>query len=64
MKLQDMSDTDLDQTIEQLERTVSRKMDKYKHWEAEQKLKLAKAEQRKRNPIERIKRTFKNLFGN
>ena len=64
MKLQDMSDAELNQAIEQLERTVSRNMDKYKRWESEQKLKLAKAEQRKRNPIERIKRGFKNLFGN
>lgn len=63
MKLQDMSDAELTQVIEQLERT-SRNMDKYKRWEAEQKLKLAKAEQRKRTPIERIKRGFKNLFGN
>lgn len=64
MKLQDMSDAELSQVIEQLERTVSRSMDKYKRWESEQKLKLAKTEQRKRNPIERIKRGFKNLFGN
>lgn len=64
MKLQDMSDAELSQAIEQLERTVSRNMDKYKRWEAEQKLKLAKTEQRKRNPMERIKRGFKNLFGN
>lgn len=64
MKLQDMSAAELNQAIEQLERTVSRNMDKYKRWEAEQKLKLVKAEVRKRNPIERIKRGFKNLFGN
>ena len=64
MKLQDMSDAELTQMIEQLERASSRNMDKYKRWESEQKLKLAKAEQRKRNPIERIKRGFKNLFDN
>lgn len=64
MKLRDMSNTELAQAIEQLERTVTNNLDKYKRWEAEQKLKLAKAEQRKRNPIERIKRSFMNLFGN
>lgn len=63
MKLQDMSDAELEQTIGQLERTVKNNLDKYKCWEAEQKLKLAKAEQRKRNPIERVKRGFMNLFG-
>ena len=64
MKLQDISDADLDLLIGQLERTSSNNLDKYKRWEATQKLKLAKAEQRKRNPIERIKRGFRNLFGN
>lgn len=64
MKLQDMSDEELKQIIEQLERTSANNFDKYKRWEATQKLHLAKAEQRKRNPIERLKRGFNNLFGN
>lgn len=64
MKLQDMSDAELQQMIKQLERTSANSMDKYKCWEATQKLNLAKAEQRKRNPIERFKQGFKNLFGN
>lgn|GEM_PF-4073024 len=63
MKLQEMSDAELDQAIGQLERTVKNNLDKYKRWEAEQKLKLAKAERRKRNPIERVKRGFMSLFG-
>ena len=64
MKLHEMSDADLDLLIGQLERASSNNMDKYKRWEATQKLKLAKAEQRKRNPIERLKRGFRNLFAN
>ena len=44
MKLQDMSNEELSETIKQLERTIANNMDKYKRWEAEQKLKLAKAE--------------------
>ncbi len=64
MKLHDMSDEELQKMIEQLERTSANNMDKYKRWEATQKLNLAKAEQRKRNPVERFKQGFKNLFGN
>ena len=64
MKLQDMSDEELQQMIEQLERTSANNIDKYKRWEATQKLNLAKAEQRKRNPLERFKRGFRNLFRN
>jgi len=63
MKLQDMSDRELAEIIAQLERTVQNNFDKYKRWEAEQKLKLAQAEQRKRKPLERIKRSFRDLFG-
>lgn len=62
MKLHEMTDTQLQEIIEQLDRTSKNNFDKYKRWEAEQKLKLAKAEQRKRNPIERVKRGFWNLF--
>ena len=64
MKLQDMSNEELQQMIEQLERTSANNIDKYKRWEATQKHNLAKAEQRKRNPLERFKRGFRNLFGN
>lgn len=64
MKLQDMSDEKLQQMVKQLERASANNMDKYKRWEATQKLNLAKAEQRKRNPIERFKQGFKNLFSN
>lgn len=64
MKLQDMSNEELQQMIEQLERTSANNIDKYKRWEATQKLNLAKAEQRKRNPLERFKRGFRNLFRN
>lgn len=63
MKLQDMSDAELQQMVEQLERTSVNNLDKYMRWEATQKLHLAKAEQRKRNPLERFTRGFKNLFG-
>ncbi|MGB7338158.1 MAG: hypothetical protein WBC91_04630 [Phototrophicaceae bacterium] len=62
MKLQEMTDAQLNEIILQLERTSKNHMDKYKRWEATQKLKLAQAEQRKRNPIERVKRGFMGLF--
>lgn len=63
MKLQDFSDDELQRLIEQLERTANTHFDKHKRWEAQQKLVLAKRELQNRNPLNRIKRGFKNIFG-
>ncbi|MEL6524597.1 MAG: hypothetical protein AAFQ07_02705 [Chloroflexota bacterium] len=57
-----MSDDELITVISQLERKSQNDLDKYKRWEAEQKLKLARAEQRRRNPINRIWKGITNLF--
>ncbi|MEM9952937.1 MAG: hypothetical protein AAF846_15135 [Chloroflexota bacterium] len=63
MKLHEFSDDELQQLIEQLERTAKTHFDKHKRWEAQRKLVLAQREQHNRNPINRVKNGFKKLFG-
>jgi hypothetical protein len=48
MKLNEMSNDELKQAIDKLQRESRHALDKYKRWEAQQKLKLAQSEQRKR----------------
>lgn len=62
MKLHEMSDDELNTIIAQLERKSQNDIDKYKRWEAEQKLKLARAEKRRRNPVNYVWKRIKNLF--
>ncbi|MDQ7027227.1 MAG: hypothetical protein Q9P01_10055 [Anaerolineae bacterium] len=64
VKLQEMSNAELKQIIEQLERSSKTSLDKYKRWESEQKLKLAQAEARKRQGLGGLLRRFNNWFGN
>lgn len=63
MKLQAMSNDELKQVIEQLERSNKTNLDKYQRWESEQKLKLAKAEARKRQGLGGLWRRFNKWFG-
>lgn len=51
MKLEEMSNDELTQAIDKLQRESRHALDKYKRWEAEQKLKLAQSEQRKRRGV-------------
>jgi len=62
MKLQELSDAELKQIIEQLTRKSQHHLDKYKRWEAQQKLLLARSEQRKRRGIHGVVRRIQNLL--
>ena len=65
MKLEEISneDEELEQIIEKLQRDSRGGLDKYKRWEAEQKLKLAQAEQRKRQGVNGLMRNVKRWLG-
>lgn len=64
MKLDEMSKDELAQVIDKLQRESRHGLDKYKRWEAEQKLKLAQSEQRKRGGFNGFVRRIKRLFDN
>jgi len=63
MKLEEMSNNELEQIIDNLQRDSRQSMDKYKRWESEQKLKLAQAEQRKRRGVNGFMRNIKRWLG-
>lgn len=64
MKLDEMSKDELEQVIDKLQRGSRHGLDKYKRWEAEQKLKLAQSEQRKRSGLDGFVRRIKGWLGN
>jgi hypothetical protein len=64
MKLNEMSNDELKQVIEKLQRESRHALDKYKRWEAQQKLKLAQSEQRKRGGFNGLVQGIKRWLGN
>lgn len=64
-QLNDFSADELEELERQYQRTAKTGLDKHKRWEAEQKLKLVRAELKRRaNPMKGIKRQLKKWFGN
>ena len=59
MKLEEMSNDELEQAIDKLKRESRHALDKYKRWETQQKLKLAQAEQGKRQGVKGLMRKLK-----
>lgn len=65
MKLDDMTGDQLEELEKRLASTAKRGLDKYKRWEAEQKLKLVRAELKRRsNPLSALTRGIRKLFEN
>jgi hypothetical protein len=64
MKLEEMSKDELSQLVDKLQRESRYGLDKYKRWEAEQKLKLAQTEQRKRQGVKGFIQHIKHWFAN
>lgn len=64
MKLNELSNDELEQAIDKLQRQSRHALDKYKRWEAQQKLKLAQAEQGKRQGVKGLMRQFKRWLDN